>query len=84
MGKTYDMLLEDHTTTARDCSKVTDDTRRRRVDSRRHDDKPLRSSLKKESSDSLYNLDSSMKSTGSNKMRRISFGSLENDPIQLH
>ena len=78
VGETYDMPLEDHTTTARDCSKVTDDTRRRRVGSRRHDDKPLRSSLKKESSDSLYNLDSSMKSTGSNKMRRnVSFGSIE-------
>ena len=77
VGETYDMPLEDHTTTARDCTRVKDDTRRHRVDSRRHDDKPLRSSLKKESSDSLYNLDSSMKSTGSNKMRRVSFGSLE-------
>lgn len=77
VGETYDMPLEDHTTTARDCTNVKDDTRRRQVGSRRHDDKPLRSSLKKDSSDSLYNLDSSMKSTGSNKMRRnVSFGSL--------
>jgi len=74
VGETYDMPLVDHTLTTTD-SKVKDDTRRR---ARRHDDKPLRSSLKKESSDSLYNLDSSMKSTGSNKMRRnVSFGSLE-------
>jgi len=78
VGETYDMPLVDHTTTARDCTNVKDDTRRRQVGSRRHDDKPLRSSLKKESSESLYNLDSSMKSTGSNKMRRnVSFGSLE-------
>ena len=78
VGETYDMPLEDHTTTARDCTNVKDDTRHRRVGSRRHDDTPLRSSLKKDSSGSLCMLDSSMKSTGSNKMRRnVSFGSLE-------
>ena len=77
VGETYDMPLQDTATAIATDSKEKDDTRRRQVGSRCHDDKPLRSSLKKESSESLYNLDSSMNSTGSNKMRRISFGSLE-------